>query len=178
VNEASLLSRSTFSGSPSTTPASNYSILPTRALVTARRLDLAVKWRFFRHIMGGNDRDSERLYRWHIEQRSGHRMAAGVATDRWKRTGDDYVEAACRLVGSMAFGFDPAFPIPIDPDGELLDGSHRTACALAFGLGSVPTERSDRHVWAPHWGYDWFAQKGMHPDDLARTMADWNALTA
>lgn len=178
MSEASLLPRSTFSISPPTPPVSNCSLLPPKSLVTARRLDIAVKWRFFRHLVGGNDRDSERVYRWHIDQRSGNRIRAGVATDRWKRSLDDYVEAACRLVGSMAFGFDPAFPIPVDPDGEILDGSHRLACALALGLGAVPVERSDRHVWAPHWGYDWFVERGMPADDLERTLADWNSLIA
>lgn len=168
----------TFKFNPSTMPEPNSLLLPTRELVTPRRLDIAVKWRLFRHLHNGGDPDAERLYRWHLWERSGHRMQAGLATDHWKRGIDDYVRSAIGLAHSMAQrGFDGP-SIPIDPDGELLDGSHRLGCALALGLESVPVEHKTRKVWAPAWDLAWFLSHGMSGEDLVRLQADYAALAA
>ncbi len=139
---------------------------------------MAVKWRLFYHLRhGGNDPDSLRIYLWHIEKRSGNRMRAGVATDQWKRTPRDYLLAAELLYQSMTDrGFDPDYPIPIDPNGELLNGSHRVACALALGIGEVVVERSPHQVWAPPWGYGWFADHGMVKSGLDRLLTDWEKM--
>src|SRR5688572_21516981 len=157
MSEASPSLRLTFNTSPLTTPAESFSTLPTGALVTERRYDLAVKWRLFRHWLEGSDEDSVRVYLWHIAARSGKRLQQGLATDAWKMTLDDYVVSAALLCRSMAYsGFDPSHAVPIDPDGELLGGAHRVACALALGLDVVPVERRENRVWAPAWGIDWF----------------------
>lgn len=139
-----------------------------------------MKWRFFRHLLsGGNDPDSERVYRWHIEERSGGRMRVGLSTDRWKRTLDDYVTAAQSLAESMSGnGFLPFYAVPIDPAGELLDGSHRVACALACEVPAIYVDPQPRSVWAPAWGVDWFKARGMPPADMARLMADWSTMNA
>jgi hypothetical protein len=136
-----------------------------------------VKVRLFRHLLEGGDAHSVELYRWTISKRSGARMAANVPTDRWKMTLDDYLASAGALAASMALrGFLPEEAIPIDPDGELLNGSHRTACALALGIESVPVERRADRVWAPAWGLDWFVANGISEDDLNQLKQDWNAL--
>jgi hypothetical protein len=152
--------------------------LPTKAFVTERRYDLAVKWRLFRHLLhGGDDPDAENLYRWHIEKRSGTRMRAGLATDQWKKTLDDYVASARALFESMREdGFRLSGAVPVDPAGELLDGSHRVACALALGVEMIPAKREARHAWAPPWGYEWFVANGMGYDDLARLCRDFREL--
>lgn len=66
--------------------------------------------------------------------------------------------------------------MPIDPNGELLDGSHRVACALALGTDEITVRREARRAWAPSWNYEWFVQNGMSHDDLARLCQDWKAL--
>jgi hypothetical protein len=145
--------------------------------VTPRRYDLAVKWRFFRHLLEGGDEHSVELYRWHIAARSGKRMESGLTTDAWKRTLDDYVASAGALCRSMAYrGFDPSCAVPIDLDGELLNGSHRVACALALGIGDCPVRRERRMAWAPAWDYEWFVANGMDEEDLSQLKADWEAL--
>jgi hypothetical protein len=73
-------------------------------------------------------------------------------------------------------GFLSEGAVPIDPDGELLDGSHRLACALALGTDEIMVSRETRRAWAPAWGYEWFVQNGMPHDDLARLCQDWKAL--
>ena len=142
-------------------------------------MDLALKWRLFRSLHGGSDSGAERIYRWHIEKRSGQRMQAGLPTDQWKRELDDYVNASKQLYASMMrSGFNPAYPVPIDPCGELLDGSHRVACAFAIGIEDIPVEHKPQFVWAPDWGLDWFIKNNMDEDDLARLKADWEAMNA
>ena len=73
-------------------------------------------------------------------------------------------------------GFDPQFAVPIDPAGELLDGSHRVACALALGIESIPVNRKPNKVWAPDWGMEWYAANGMQQDDFERLCRDWQVL--
>ncbi len=106
-------------------------------------------------------------------------MQAGLATDRWKRTPEDYLNAAKGLFGSMSRnGFMPVCAVPIDPDGEILGGAHRVACALALELKAVPVEWKDNFVWAPPWGIGWFEEKGMWGADLKRLESDWQEMNA
>ena len=147
--------------------------------MTPRRYDLAVKFRLFRSLLGGgSDPDAERVYKWTIEKRSGHRMAAGLKTDKWKRSVDHYLISAKALLNAMAHeGFDPQYAIPVDPEGELLDGSHRLAAALVLKMADVPVVRPSTVAWAPAWGRQWFADQGMSVSDLERIERDWNALS-
>jgi hypothetical protein len=157
---------------------SNFSTLPTRALITPRRFDLAVKWRYFKHLIEGNDPDSIRVYVWHIQKRSGARFKFGARTDQWKLSIDDYLRASSCLHLSMDLrGFDPSCAVPIDLDGELLNGSHRVACALALGIEHCAVRREKRYVFAPRWDFAWFRDHGMNEEDLSRLKADWEALT-
>lgn len=99
-------------------------------------------------------------------------MAAGLSTDGWKDALDDYVSAAAALFGSMAEkGFDPRHAVPIDPDGELLGGAHRVACALALEIERIPVERRPDRVWAPAWDADWFRVYGLGEEAIAGLQA-------
>ena len=94
-------------------PASSYSHLPTRQLVTLRRADLAVKWRFFRHLCAGDDPDSERVYRFHIESRKAANAKINLGMDSKSGT-DQYVTDCRNLLVSMANrGFDPAYALSL-----------------------------------------------------------------
>jgi hypothetical protein len=155
--------------------------LPPKVLVTPRRLDLAVKWRFFRSLDAGANpyerATAERLYRWHIEARSGERLGAGLPTDKWKTGIDDYVREAVRIHTSMAEnGFDQRFPVPVDPNGELLDGSHRVACALALGITRITVLIASHYAWALPWDWPWFLQHMDDGDDLAGIRADFEVM--
>jgi hypothetical protein len=142
-------------------------------------MDLAVKWRLFRYLLSGEDADAVRIYLWHIGKRSGARMQQGLATDAWKRSLDDYLASAASLCRSMAYhGFHPSGAIPIDPDGELLGGAHRVACALALGIEAVPVRRETRYCHAPPWNRAWFLANRVDPDDLRRIDEDLSALVS
>ncbi len=134
-----------------------------------------MKYRFFQHLLGGEDTGASDIYCWHIKERSGARMAAGFATDQWKRTTDDYISSAKALALSMQdHGYDERYPIPIDADGELLGGAHRLACAIALGIERVPVEpHANKKVWAPAWGLEWFTNVGVPKEVLRRILADW-----
>jgi hypothetical protein len=138
-------------------------------------MDLAVKTRLFRHLLGGEDDDAVSVYRWHITARSGYRMAAGVATDSWKRSVEDYLTSANYLLENMhTKGFDTSEPVEIDRDGELLGGAHRLSCALALQIPEVPVAQyQDRTVWAPAWDFHWFTAAGMPQDWLKKTTEDF-----
>lgn len=114
-----------------------------------------------------------------IDKRSGARMAAGLATDKWKRSLGDYVDSARALALSIErYGFFDTHAIPIDPNGELLDGSHRLACALALGIEAVTVTRQPQLAWAPAWGEQWFVEKGCPAEDLERIRSDFAALVS
>lgn len=136
-----------------------------------------MKWRFVNHLLGGNDPDSERVYRWHIAQRIAPRTRWRLPMDGWKRTTDDYVNALRALLKSMqASGFDAQFPVPLDMRGELLGGAHRVSVALALDI-PVRVERHLQAAWAPRWDRQWFITNGMNAADLSRLDEDWKALT-
>jgi hypothetical protein len=102
-------------------------------------------------------------------------MQLGLATDRWKRTVEDYLRAARDLFASMQrHGFLPQGAIPIDPQGELLGGAHRLACALALNIPLVSAVKLPHMVWAPPWHREWFVEHGMTREDLQRLDADWD----
>lgn len=135
-----------------------------------------MKWRFFRHLRRGGDSDAVDLYRWHIQQRSGHRIKAGVVTDKWKRSIGDYLESAVNLFHAVD-RCGVLRPVPVDPDGELLDGAHRVACALALGLSSVPVEYHTAKAWAPAWDEHWFRAR-MTDAGVKRLLHDFEAMRA
>jgi len=95
-------------------------------------------------------------------------MAAGLATDVWKQNVADYLLAAADLHNSMRlFGFDPDHAVPIDEQGELFNGSHRVACALALGIEAIPVVPMPGKVFAPAWDAEWFRQNGLPEPEIA-----------
>lgn len=144
-----------------------------RSLLTPLRLDIAIKARFFQHLAAGGDPDAERLYRWHIETRTGGREPGGS-----KLSTDDYVSSCAALLASMrGRGFDPEYPIIIGSNGRLKAGAHRLACALVVGCGVVfQTDR--KPSTAQNWGAVWLMNSGISPDDLVRVEKDWERLAA
>ena len=101
-------------------------------------------------------------------------MRAGLATDGWKRTPEDYVKACEHLAESMkSHGYRSDEPIPLDRNGELLGGAHRVACAAALGIKEVSVaRRPTQEVWAPPWPREWFVEHGMWMHDLKRLDED------
>lgn len=99
-------------------------------------------------------------------------MQAGLKTDNYKANIDDYLASAVWLFQSMAkYGFDPDHAVPIDPAGELLNGSHRVACALALGIEEIPVESHARRVFAPAWDAAWFRSNGLDEGTIAALQA-------
>jgi hypothetical protein len=128
-------------------------------------------------MLKGGDSQSVDLYKWHIGCRVGARIEAGLPTDRWKLTLNDYLASAQALFLSMVQdGFSPHHPIPVDRNGEILGGAHRLACALALNIEAVPVTKHDQAAWAPAWGEQWFKDNGMQPADLDRLSREWQSL--
>lgn len=74
-------------------------------------------------------------------------------------------------------GFLPEGAVPVDPDGELLGGAHRVACALALGIEEIAIERKENRAWAPPWDMQWFIDHGMGEEDLERLRQDWRFMS-
>ena len=74
-------------------------------------------------------------------------------------------------------GFDSAYPVPVDDNGDILGGAHRVACALALGEDVWATQ-SECLAWAPAWDAAWFRQHGMPEDAVEGLIADYEALKA
>lgn len=142
-----------------------------KAIIAQRRLDIAIKTRFFRHLHHGGDPDSDRIYRWHIQTRTGGRERRS-----WKTCIDDYVEASGALVANMALsGFDINQPVSICRMGRLKDGAHRIAAALLFGCPIYWTQDNVIGHARP-WDESFMKQKGVRPEDLARIVSDYARL--
>ena len=140
-------------------------------------MDLVIKWRLFKHLLGGRDPYAVTLYRWHIEKRRSSGFVDGEkqkATDA--STLDHYVSEAEILLRSMADnGFDDSHPVPVDPNRELLGGAHRVACAIALGFPVCIEQRSEK-AWAPAWGIRWFIDNGADPLIVRRLIHDLEAV--
>jgi len=102
------------------------------------------------------------LYLWMIERRNGKRMEAGIPTDEWKLTTDDYLKSAEKLLKSKR-----TFKIHVDAKCDILDGSHRLACALFKGFKTVKVEMQHRLAHAPPWDLLWFRMHGMPDHKIA-----------
>lgn len=131
------------------------------------RLDLVIKYRFFRHLSTYEDPDSERVYRWHILARTG-----GIEPRSWKRSVDDYVQAARDLHRSMGNGWR-GNPPQIGSNGHLHDGAHRIACAASWHYASIPLLTWIGPCNSRPWDSTWMNEHGMPWPDLARTFKDW-----
>jgi hypothetical protein len=140
-------------------------------LLTPQRLDLAIKWRFFRHLIDGDDAGALAAYRTHIDGRTG-----GIEPGSWKQTVDDYATACRDLLRSMqANGFDAESPIVVGANGGLRNGAHRAACAVALGIPAA-VRHSDKPSRARPWDADWLRSHGTASADISRAQLDTEEL--
>jgi hypothetical protein len=141
-------------------------------LLTPERLDLAIKWRMFRHLIAGGDAEAEAVYRAHILARTG-----GVEPGSWKASVEHYVAACGGLLASMqADGFDAARPVVIGSNGRLRAGAHRIGCAVAIGL-PVGVRRVPQPGRARPWDAAYLAAGGLPRAAIERAEQDTAGLT-
>jgi hypothetical protein len=137
-----------------------------------------VKYRMFRsqHSEMPASAAAEHDYVKHIWERSRHRWVQGLPTDGSKFGPFDYIGAALSLLDSMKrHGFDPDYAIPVDQNGDILNGAHRIACALSLGKNVILT-KVDNKAWAPPWGSDWFLANGFALDYVNGLMREMMGL--
>jgi len=63
-------------------------------------------------------------------------------------------------------GFSTKYPLPIDLDANLIDGSHRLACSLYFDIDKIPYTviQSNSNI---QYGLDWFQKQEFDENTLA-----------
>ncbi len=138
-----------------------------------RRLDIAIKARFFKHLLDGGDPGAETVYRRHILGRTG-----GVEPGSKKRSVEAYVSASEYLFESMLeHGFNAECPIAVCKTPRLRNGAHRIACSLVLGLGicRVVSEKPGR---SPPWGRNELLSCGMGAGAVDRAERDLKELRA
>lgn len=138
-------------------------------------MDVIVKTRFAKHLIGGGDPDAESVYRWMMYERCKERIKAGLPTDGWKMEIDDWVNAFDILVKSIYDnGLLSQYAIPIDKNHQLLNGSHRLGAAIAWNISDVYVYKCPKDAWAPPWGLQWFEEHGISPEEHTRLIQEWN----
>jgi len=144
---------------------SPYRLTPEKksALLSLDRLDIAIKARFIRHLLHGDDGKSEKNYRLHVLQRTN-----GVEPRSEKRTVDDYIAELRKLISSMqSVGFDAKYPIRIDCHDYLRRGAHRLACGLVLDIPMFWAVSRPARRFRP-WGREQLLKAGISRHDVER----------
>jgi hypothetical protein len=87
------------------------------------------------------------------------------------------VEDFKKLINSFKlYGFDPEFPIPISQVGIAMNGSHRTACALYFGLENIfvsynKQDKKYKSSTQRNFSLEWFKDSGFLTEEIAQIAA-------
>lgn len=141
---------------------------------THDRLDLVVKYRFFRALAeGDHTQKDDGMYAKHILARTG-----GVEPGNSNKISIEmYVLAARDLFHSMQTrGFDRTNPVPVDQWGRLRDGAHRVACATVLGL-EVEISYLTAQYPIRQWGIDWFLLNGFSRQYVNGLLDQLNIIT-
>lgn len=149
--------------------------VPAVDMVSSKRLDIVVKYLFARELLESRRNDFKKgiykdLYIRHILMRTLgvepiDKFSLEVAQQ--KNTVDDYVNSFKNLIKSISEnGFDSSFPVPIDKQGQLGNGAHRLAAAVALNQ-SVFIQDIDRGFG---WDFDWFNKQGFSVEDKQRIL--------
>jgi hypothetical protein len=142
-------------------------------VLTPRRLDIAIKARFFRSLLSEGDPEGESVYRRHIFGRTG-----GVEPGSDKRCVDDYVARAKDLLASMLrHGFDEGHPVIVCRTPRIRNGAHRIACALVLGLG-IARVISEKPGHARPWDRNALVASGIAEPGILRAEHDLKELRA
>jgi hypothetical protein len=141
---------------------------------THDRLDLVVKYRFFKALKNGTAAaNDEEMYVKHILGRTG-----GVEPGRRHKTSVEMYLVAARALfhNMMVHGFNKRKPISVDQWGRLRDGAHRLACATLLGL-DVPISYRAKEYPIRQWGIDWFLAKGFGKQYVNGLLDEVNIIT-
>ncbi|CAH7141426.1 conserved hypothetical protein [Vibrio chagasii] len=109
--------------------------VPAKDLITSERLDIAIKFRYAKHLIENNsDIYSLTLYREHLKVISNNTYIE--PGDQNKSGIDDYIAAFKALISSVKNnGFEASNSlIPLGDNNVPLDGAHRIAIAAALNL--------------------------------------------
>lgn len=128
-----------------------------KALINYRRIDLVVKYYYIRaKETGENIEFAQELYKKHIEAFTDGTFQEHGSKEKTSLT--KYIEVFDQMIDSFREeGFDAERSvIPIGRNNEILDGSHRTACALYFNskvkVRKYPSLSAD-------YGFDFFRRR-------------------
>lgn len=130
------------------------------------RLDVFVKVIYVKaFISKTNFVFAQKLYRKHIA------LYNGGQEDHKSTLWDFETDFQDLIYSCLKKWFDTHFPIPVNPDGELLGGAHRLACCLALDL----TPTFIIQDWNPIiWWEDWFIKHSFNELSLIHILQEFN----
>lgn len=107
-------------------------------------------------------------------------LLAGCSSSPWPeiyermqiaRIGQQTTENFKKLLDSVSWrGFNPSFPIKVNQNGHLIDGSHRLSIAIVLGLRHVPVEIVNGP--ANSYGFDFLGSHLPEPDVMMIRQAE------
>lgn len=130
----------------------------THPVLSSGRFDLAIKLSYLKSLGTKQTADPQILYDAHI-----HAFSLGAMTEpgnERKTAGSIFRDDFSSIHHDMSKnGFDGSLSlIPLARDGTILNGAHRTACAIALGLPLRAVETSLDPV---NYDYRFFKRRGM-----------------
>lgn len=136
--------------------------LPLAALMQSQwharrflRYDLAMRALTARHLIEGGSKRKN--------------VVAWYQTMQESRAGKDTLEAFQQLIHAIQQeGLSAQYPVGVSAKGELMDGAHRVAVALALGVYDIAVDVRRGKLLRPY-GREWFRQKGF-PDQALQAM--------
>ncbi|MDC0506276.1 hypothetical protein OAN96_01640, partial [Candidatus Gracilibacteria bacterium] len=123
------------------------------------RLDVFVKILYIKAFLEGENYEYfKKLYIDHIRIYNGGK-------EEHKNNYKDFLDDFHTLIKSFTEkGFDHDFPIPLNSKGELLNGAHRLACCIYFGI--KPVYKKSPSDISINWGLKWFQSNGFKQKDI------------
>lgn len=137
-------------------------------LLTSDRIDVIVRYLFFKDLMNGIDSDVHQslFSRFTMARTGGHELPS-YFSGNGKSSVQEFIDKGRELCASIkANGFNEKNFIPLGNERKPYDGLHRMAAALAAGEKIYVHEYGDRD--ALNCDMTWFAENGFSFDDRVR----------
>lgn len=144
--------------------------IDTRLLVTAKRIDIVVRYLLFRDFVNHVENKKHiSLFSRFVLARGGGRELPAYHSGKGKESVAEFIETGKRLCECMQEeGFAKEHFIPLGYDFKAYDGLHRIAAALAVNEKVWVHEYNDRAI--SEVTFDWFQENGFTIEDQIRIL--------
>ena len=140
--------------------------METYKLLHPQRLDISAKYAYARlRECAGDLPWATKVYHDHIMS-----MCGGREESPRKENVQDFFNAFHDTLNSIkSYGFDDqkkAIPVAEENHSLILNGAHRVAACLLYGVVAPTRVLKTKNPWRPHYSYKWFASVGLQKQIL------------